>query len=227
MNREIKYIVVHSTRTFKGTTVADLRNEWKSKNKSPRFHCIVDEMGHAHRLLGANFNTSQFLIRETENSACYHLAYLGGFADHGGIGFTPLHGVPEDTRTPLQTHVMFEKIEELRKLYPNAKIIAADELICASIGKSIGSPCFDVAKWFDYHSDHRDEWVLQDFNHADELARLERQGKKDTWDKITADEREIFPCDDAALLHRGVDPLKQYDEFFRDATGLEWNASED
>lgn len=226
MNREIKYIVVHSTKTNEGTTVNDLHNEWKAKNKTPRFHCIVDKMGHAHRMLGANFITSQFLIRESENSSCYHLAYLGGLSNCPTVkNLTP--GVPEDTRTPLQTHVLFEKIEEIRKLYPNAKVVAADELIRASTGRSIGSPCFNVAKWFDYHNNHRDQWVEEDFRHADELARLERHGKKDMWDTITAEEREIFPCDDAALLRRGVDPLKQYDEFFRDATGLEWNASED
>lgn len=177
MNREIKYIVIHSTRTHKEVAVQDLRHEWNTQNKKPRFHCVIDTNGHAHRFMGANHCTAPFLIKNNEE--CYHIAYLGGLHNVPEVyraAGVPNDGFePEDTRTPLQMHILFEKIEELRRIYPDAKVVGADELIHESTGRTIGSPAFNVSQWLKFHAAHREDWIEKDIELLDEQQREEKE----------------------------------------------------
>lgn len=146
MNREIKYIVIHSTQTQSGVSVESIRNSWKKNNQPAKFHCVIDRHGHAARILGMNLTAAQQL---PQNENCYHIAYIGGF----------LHA---DTRTPLQTHILYEKIEEMKKLYPSAVVIGAGEFT----GEE--NPGFDVESWMNYYATHREDWIAMEVPEEDE-----------------------------------------------------------
>jgi hypothetical protein len=138
MNREIKYIVIHSTQTRKEVSIESIRNSWKTNNQPAKFHCIIDSNGHAARILGMNFTAAQNV---PQNENCFHIAVIGGYAG-------------TDTRTPLQTHILFEKIEEVKKLFPTAMVIGAGEYT----GET--NPFFDVESWMNFYSTHREDWIF-------------------------------------------------------------------
>jgi hypothetical protein len=140
MNRDIKIIVIHSTQTHSSLSVETIRNNWKINNQRSKFHCVIDRYGHAARILGMNLIADQNI---PQNESCFHIAYIGGL-------------IPADTRTPLQTHILFEKIEEMKKLFPNAVVIGAGEFT----GEQ--NPGFDVESWLNYYRSHREDWIALD-----------------------------------------------------------------
>jgi|GEM_PF-2807252 len=143
MNRIVKYIVVHSTKTLPGEGLGEVRSNMRAQGNVRQFHCLVDCYGHAARVLGANLTAQN---GAPENESCYHLAYIGGLTDHRTSG---------DTRTPVQTHVLYEKILELQQLCPGAQVIGADVLT----GDPSQCPGFDVSEWMNYYKDHREDWI--------------------------------------------------------------------
>lgn len=90
-----------------------------------------------------------------QNESCFHIAYIGGL-------------VPNDTRTPLQSHILFEKIEELQKIFPNTVVIGAGEFTNEE------NPGFDVTSWMSFYSTHREDWIALDVeDEQEEICLLE------------------------------------------------------
>lgn len=148
MNRKIKYIVIHSTQTHSELSVEAIRNNWKANNQPIKFHCVIDRNGHAARILGMNYIADQSF---PQNENCFHIAYVGGL-------------IPADTRTPLQSHILFEKIEEMKKLFPAAEVIGAGEFT----GEE--NPGFDVEGWMHFYSSHREDWIKLEVPEENEEA---------------------------------------------------------
>ncbi len=152
MNREIKFIVIHSTKTHSSLSVEKIRSNWKFNNQQPQYHCVIDRNGHAGRILGMNLIAEQSF---PQNESCFHIAYIGGL-------------VPNDTRTPLQSHILFEKIEELQKIFPNTVVIGAGEFTNEE------NPGFDVTSWMSFYSTHREDWIALDVeDEQEEICLLE------------------------------------------------------
>lgn len=150
MNREIKYIVLHSTQTHSHIGVESLKRYWKRNSQRPKFHCVIDCNGHAARLLGINHVAEQDF---PQNENCFHVAYIGGLT-------------APDTRTPLQTHILFEKIEEMKKMFPNAEVIGVGEFT----GEK--NPGFDVEGWMNFYASHREDWISIDLPEDEEAEEI-------------------------------------------------------
>ena len=150
MNREIKYIVIHSTQTPRTVSVESIRKSWRTNNEIAKFHCIIDSNGHAARILGMNLTAAQNV---PQNENCFHIAYIGG---KNGI----------DTRNPLQSHILFEKIEEVKKLFPCAMVIGAGEFT----GEQ--NPFFDVESWMNFYSTHREDWIYMEIPEDEEAEEI-------------------------------------------------------
>lgn len=124
--RAIKYIVVHSTATPEGEnyTVADIRRMHKAKGwRDIGYHYVIYRDGTLHE--GRDVNISGGHARGY-NSNSIGIVYIGGTSatekDKAG------HLKAKDTRTPEQKATLLRLLKDLRKLYPNAKIVGHRDL---------------------------------------------------------------------------------------------------
>ena len=110
--RTINYIAVHCTATQPDTKIESIQNYWR-KNlgwKSPGYHFMVKANGEIVQLLP---------IEEVSNgvggwnSQIINISYIGGIDKEGK---------PKDTRTAAQKEALLSKLQELKKLFPKAKI---------------------------------------------------------------------------------------------------------
>lgn len=143
MLRPVKYIVVHCTQTTPQVDAEIIRDAMKEDNRRPMYHGMVDRFGHFMRLMGCNLVADN---RCPENEAAYHIAYVGGLN---------YNGQPHDTRNPVQHHALYEKLLELKELFPGAQLVGADHFA----GDVTVNPGFDVTAWLDYYKDHREDWI--------------------------------------------------------------------
>lgn len=136
--RKINLIVVHSTATPEGKnyTVADIRKMHKANGWSDiGYHYVIYRDGTLHE--GRDVNISGGHARGY-NSNSIGIVYIGGVSatekDKQG------HLKAKDTRTPEQKATLLRLLKDLRKLYPNAKIVGHRDL------NATACPSFDAKK---------------------------------------------------------------------------------
>jgi N-acetylmuramoyl-L-alanine amidase len=134
--RKITYIVVHSTATPEGKdyTVADIRKMHKANGWSDiGYHYVIYRDGTLHE--GRDVNISGGHARGY-NSNSIGIVYIGGTSatekDKQG------HLKAKDTRTHEQKATLLRLLKDLRKLYPNAKIVGHRDL------NATACPSFDA-----------------------------------------------------------------------------------
>ena len=134
--RRIKYIVIHSTATPEGKdyTVADIRKMHKARGwRDIGYHYVIYRDGSLHE--GRDVNISGGHARGY-NSNSIGIVYIGGTSatekDKNG------HLKAKDTRTPQQKATLLKLLKDLRKLYPNAKIVGHRDL------NATACPSFDA-----------------------------------------------------------------------------------
>lgn len=112
---DVKHIVVHSTCTPQEMTMDEL--------EQLPYHFLVLKNG---KIIGlSNFDG---------RSPSIEIAYLGGLNHNGKYC---------DNRTREQKEAMFLLLVELVEIYPNAKVVAADEIYVYSHA----NPGFDIKNW--------------------------------------------------------------------------------
>lgn len=106
--RKIKYIVVHTTATPQTASIESIKNYWRNvlKWKAPGYHFIITPGGEI-----VNIWPIEKVANGVAgyNSACIHISYIGGA---GGL----------DNRTPQQKAALINKLTELKRKFPAAKI---------------------------------------------------------------------------------------------------------
>lgn len=134
--RKINLIVVHSTATPEGKdyTVENIRKLHKSKGYGDiGYHYVIYRDGSLHE--GRNVNLVGAHARG-HNSNSIGIVYIGGTSatekDKNG------HLKAKDTRTPEQKATLLKLLKDLRKLYPNAKIVGHRDL------NATACPSFDA-----------------------------------------------------------------------------------
>ena len=134
--RKINLIVVHSTATPEGEdyTVENIRKLHKSKGYGDiGYHYVIYRDGSLHE--GRDVNLVGAHARR-HNSNSIGIVYIGGTSatekDKNG------HLKAKDTRTPEQKATLLKLLKDLRKLYPNAKIVGHRDL------NATACPSFDA-----------------------------------------------------------------------------------
>ncbi len=110
--RNIKYIAVHCTATSQTTAISSIKNYWE-KNlgwKMPGYHFIVKPDGEIVQLLDISKVSNGV---KGFNSETINISYIGGVDSNNK---------PLDNRTEAQKKFLLQKLKELKKLFPNAKI---------------------------------------------------------------------------------------------------------
>jgi len=133
--RKINYIVVHCTATPPNTTVESIKRFWKDVRgwgDTPGYHYLIMRDGEVKQLLDeSKISYGAY----GHNQECIHVSYIGGIDEHGK---------PQDNRTALQKEIMYSKLIELSKKYPDAKILGHRDF--PNVAKAC--PSFDVRDWF-------------------------------------------------------------------------------
>jgi len=108
--RPLKYIVIHATETsseIEGETFARI---CKSFGRPP-FHSLISQLGFYYRMLGCNIPADNMM---EDNESCYHIAYIGGLNKRGKAQYT---------MNEMQSHRLWVKVMEIKKLFPAAEIV--------------------------------------------------------------------------------------------------------
>lgn len=130
--RDINNIVLHCTATPQNTTVASIKNYWKSKGwKHPGYHFIIDVDGKISHLNPLSIPANGV---RGHNQDSIHIAYTGGVDSD----LNPL-----DNRTELQRAVMEGLVKALHAVFPEAKIKGHRQF--PNVRKAC--PSFDVPEW--------------------------------------------------------------------------------
>ena len=119
--RRIDEIIVHCTASPEGRdlTVEQIRKQHKSQGWSDiGYHILVTLDGQAH--LGRDMDISG-AHAEGHNSHSIGVCYVGGVENRPGVAYKDLKA--KDTRTEAQKATLLALLMDLRKLYPNARII--------------------------------------------------------------------------------------------------------
>ena len=119
--RRIDYIVVHCTATPEGQakTVEQIRAEHKRQGWSDiGYHYVVTLDGMVH--LGRDVDISGSHV-SGYNSHSIGVVYVGGLERRPGVAYQNLKA--KDTRTDGQKAALLSLLIDLRKLYPQAKIL--------------------------------------------------------------------------------------------------------
>ena len=112
--RNITRIFVHCTASYQSTTTeATLINEFKRKGwKNPGYHYVVKPDGSIFNMLDESEIANGV---QGYNSNSIHVSYIGG------IDKTHPKGI--DNRTDAQKVTLIKLLTELKRKYPNAKIM--------------------------------------------------------------------------------------------------------
>lgn len=138
---KIERIFVHCTASHQTATVDDIKREFKNKGwKNPGYHYLVDASGVTHQLLSED-EVSNGVYGYNQTSI--NVAYIGGI-DSSGKGV--------DNRTEKQKESLRNILSELKKKYPNAKIMGHRDISTDKNGNGIVDPwerikecpCFDA-----------------------------------------------------------------------------------
>ena len=110
--RKLERIFVHCTAGSQKKTIEDLKAEFKRKGwRSPGYHIVIMPSGRVERLLPDEQISNGV---QGYNSTAINVAYVGGI-DANGKGV--------DNRTPEQKKSLISVLSELKKKYPDAKIM--------------------------------------------------------------------------------------------------------
>ena len=119
--RRIDEIIVHCTATPEGQprTVEQIRAQHKAQGWADiGYHILVTLDGKAY--LGRDMDISGAHAEE-HNSHSIGVCYVGGLENRPGVAYNKLKA--KDTRTESQKATLLNLLMDLRKLYPNARII--------------------------------------------------------------------------------------------------------
>lgn len=110
--RKIEYIAVHCTATAQTATVSSIQNYWRENLgwKMPGYHFIVKPDGEIVQLLDISQVSNGV---KGWNSKTINISYIGGIDKNGKA---------IDNRTDAQKKALLEKLKELKRLFPSAKI---------------------------------------------------------------------------------------------------------
>jgi len=136
--RRIDEIIVHCTATPEGQprTVEQIRAQHKKQGwKDIGYHILVTLDGKAY--LGRDMDVSG-AHAEGHNSHSIGVCYVGGVENRPGVAYDKLRA--KDTRTEAQKASLLSMMMDLRKLYPDARIIGHRDV------SSKACPSFDAKK---------------------------------------------------------------------------------
>ncbi len=140
--RQIKHIVVHCTATGQSATVEAIKRYWRNTLgwKNPGYHYIYTPGGKETELLPENKIANGV---RGKNRHSIHLSYIGGIKkEKQKDKYVKL---PIDNRTHAQKRAMYNRIIDLMRRYPEAKLVGHNELA------NRDCPCFDVTDWIKNH----------------------------------------------------------------------------
>lgn len=142
--RTIKYIVLHCTATAQTATVDSIRKFWRDVKgwKNVGYHWVIKADGEAVKLAEISAVTNGV---KGHNANAIHIAYIGGIEK----------GKAVDNRTVEQKATQVRLLTELKKKFPNAKILGHRDLSPDRNSDGVVSPhewtkecpSFDVAQW--------------------------------------------------------------------------------
>lgn len=139
--RKIERIFVHCTASQQTKTADDIKKEFKNKGwKNPGYHYLIDASGVTHKLLSED-EVSNGVYGYNQTSI--NVAYIGGI-DSSGKGV--------DNRSEKQKESLRNILSELKKKYPNAKIMGHRDISPDKNSNGIVDPwerikecpCFDA-----------------------------------------------------------------------------------
>lgn len=117
MKRKINRLVVHCTASSQKASIEDIKQEFKNKGwKYPGYHYLIDVTGKTAQLLDEGLIANGV---KGYNSNSIHVAYIGGIDGKG-------KGV--DNRTKEQKSSLIKVLAELKRKYPEAKIMGHRDL---------------------------------------------------------------------------------------------------
>ena len=133
MKRKIDFIVLHCTATPPEAKVENIVRYWKQQLgwKNPGYHYIVKRDGEIVQLLDESL-VSNGVKNYNHNSV--HISYIGG---------VDRKLKPFDNRTEEQKRALYNKVTELSKKYPGAKVQGH----CDFPGVIKACPSFNVKEW--------------------------------------------------------------------------------
>ena len=127
--RKLERIFVHCTAGSQKKTIEDLKAEFKRKGwRSPGYHIVIMPSGRVERLLPDEQISNGV---QGYNSTAINVAYVGGI-DANGKGV--------DNRTPEQKKSLISVLSELKKKYPDAKIMGHRDISPDKNGNGIVDP---------------------------------------------------------------------------------------
>lgn len=135
--RKIERIFVHCTAGPQTQTVETIQNYWKVHNKwkNPGYHYIIKANGEIVQLLDESKASNGVA---GYNSTSINVCYIGG---------VDKQGKPVDNRTEYQKESLIYILKDLKKRYPNAKIMGHREIWGNDKTKwKKACPCFDASK---------------------------------------------------------------------------------
>ena len=133
--KDVLYIVVHctATRLSQRVTIDDIDRWHKARGFAQiGYHWYIDREGTIHQ--GRSEKLAGAHVRHY-NQHALGICYEGGLDEKGK---------PADTRTPEQIAALWFLLEDLRRDYPNAKIVGHRDF--PNVAKQC--PCFDVQSEF-------------------------------------------------------------------------------
>jgi N-acetylmuramoyl-L-alanine amidase len=131
MNRTILNIVLHCTGANPKQTTKSILDYWKSIGwKNVGYHYLISENGTVEQLADESKVTNGVA---GHNSNSIHICYKGGVDSLGK---------PKDTRTDAQKQATINLLKDLKKRYPNAKILGHRDF-----GAKKACPSFEVKDW--------------------------------------------------------------------------------
>ena len=119
--REIDYIAVHCTASREGQeqTVDEIRREHLAQGWSDiGYHYVVTLDGKVH--IGRDVDIAGSHVAGF-NARSVGVAYVGGVENRPGVPYSQLKA--KDTRTQAQKAALLSLLMDLRRIYPNAKIM--------------------------------------------------------------------------------------------------------